>query len=56
MKVDVNSFEVIEKHVMLELDTHLSFPIYIRDKGKYYVYPENYQSSGDCDTYIRHFP
>ena len=44
LKVDVNSFEVIEKHVMLELDTHLSFPIYIRDKGKYYVYPENYQS------------
>ena len=29
---------------MLELDTHLSFPIYIRDNEKLYVYPENYQS------------
>lgn len=44
LKVDVNSCEILEKHTMLELDTHLSFPIYIRDNGKLYVYPENYQS------------
>ena len=31
---------------MLELDTHLSFPIYIWDNKKLYVYPENYQSGG----------
>ncbi len=44
LKVDISTCEIIEKHTMLELDTHLSFPIYIWDKGKLYVYPENYQS------------
>lgn len=44
LKVDINSFEILEKHTMQQLDTHLSFPIYIRDNGKLYVYPENYQS------------
>lgn len=44
LKVDISTCEIIEKHTMLELDTHLSFPIYIRDNGKLYVYPENYQS------------
>ena len=44
LKVDINSCEILEKHTMLQLDTHLSFPIYIRDNGKLYVYPENYQS------------
>lgn len=29
---------------ILELDTHLSYPIYIRENGKIYVYPENSQS------------
>lgn len=29
---------------MLELDTHLSFPIYVRENDKLYVYPENSQS------------
>ena len=29
---------------ILELDTHLSFPIIWREDGKIYVYPENYQS------------
>ena len=44
LKVDINSCEILEKHTILELDTHLSFPIYIRDNGKLYVYPENYQT------------
>ena len=44
LKVDISSCEILEKHTMLELDTHLSFPIYIHDNGKLYVYPENYQS------------
>ena len=44
LKVDVNSCEILEKHTMLELDTHLSFPIYIWENEKLYVYPENYQS------------
>lgn len=29
---------------ILELDTHLSFPIFLKENGKTYVYPENYQS------------
>ena len=46
LKVDINSCEILDKHTMLELDTHLSFPIYIWDNKKLYVYPENYQSGG----------
>lgn len=44
LKVNINSCEILEKHTMLQLDSHLSFPIYIHDNGKLYVYPENYQS------------
>lgn len=29
---------------ILELDTHLSFPAYIKQDGKIYIYPENYVS------------
>lgn len=31
---------------ILELDTHLSFPAYIKKENKTYVYPENYVSGG----------
>ncbi len=44
LKIDLPSCEIIEKKTLLELETHLSYPIYIRDNGKLYVYPENYQS------------
>lgn len=44
LKVDRNSFKVLEKKTILSLDTHLSFPIYIEEDGIIYVYPENYQS------------
>ena len=44
LKIDICTCDILEKHIILELDTHLSFPIYIRDNGKLYVYPENYQS------------
>lgn len=43
IKVDLDTFRILEKKTILELDTHLSFPIYIEDAGKLYVYPENYQ-------------
>lgn len=39
-----NEYLLDQVHPMLELDTHLSYPIYMRDQGKTYVYPENYQS------------
>lgn len=44
LKVDRQSFEVLEKKTILDLETHLSFPIYIEECGKVFVYPENYQS------------
>ena len=44
LKVDLDSCMILEKKTMLELDTHLSFPIYIENDGKIFVYPENYQS------------
>lgn len=44
LKVDRNSYMVLEKRTILSLDTHLSFPIYIEENGKIYVYPENHQS------------
>lgn len=39
-----DEYSLIDKHIILELDTHLSFPIFIKEHGKTYVYPENYQS------------
>lgn len=44
LKVDIETCQILEKKSMLELDTHLSFPIYIKENGKIFVYPENYQS------------
>lgn len=44
LRIDINSCRILEKHTILELDTHLSFPIFLRESGKIYVYPENYQS------------
>lgn len=46
LKIDKGSFEVIEKQTILAIDTHLSFPIFIENEGKIFVYPENYQSGG----------
>jgi hypothetical protein len=50
LKVERDSYEVLEKKTILDLDTHLSFPIYIEDGGEIYVYPENYQS-GELKIY-----
>ena len=44
--IDRSCFKLKEKKVILELDTHLSFPNIIKQKDKTYVYPENYQSGG----------
>lgn len=44
LRIDKNSYKVLDKKILLSLPTHLSFPIFINENGKTYVYPENYQS------------
>lgn len=48
--VDRNTMTVVNKEVVLELDTHLSFPAYFREQGKIYLYPENGEA-GDLTLY-----
>lgn len=43
--VNRKDMTITEKTNILSLPTHLSFPIYLRDNGKIYLYPENYQSN-----------
>lgn len=42
--IDKHQFKVVDKKTILSLPTHLSFPIFIKEMGKTYVYPENSQS------------
>lgn len=42
--VDREKYKIIRKSIILELDTHLSFPIIYRDGKDIYVYPENSES------------
>lgn len=44
LTVSLTDKNVTSKNDMLELDTHLSFPIFIKYQDGTYVYPENYQS------------
>lgn len=39
--IDRKTISLKERHILLELDTHLSYPAIIRHEGKVYVYPEN---------------
>lgn len=39
--IDRRTMRLKERYVLLELDTHLSYPAIIREEGKVYVYPEN---------------
>lgn len=48
--IDRKSIQLKERHVMLELDTHLSYPAIIHYNGKDYVYPEN-GASGSLNIY-----
>ena len=41
--VSRKDYRLLKVDVILDLPTHLSFPIYLEEKGKIYVYPENYQ-------------
>ncbi|MBP5769816.1 MAG: hypothetical protein J6W75_00435 [Bacteroidaceae bacterium] len=42
--IDRKTMRLKERYVMLELDTHLSYPAIIEENGRTYVYPENGQS------------
>ena len=44
IKREGNEYVLISSTPILELTTHLSFPNYINEGGKTYVYPENYES------------
>lgn len=48
--VDRKSKVLKERYVLLELDTHLSYPCIIKHEGKTYVYPEN-GASGQLNLY-----
>ena len=48
--VDKESWRVIDRKVVLELDTYLSFPCYYRENGKLFIYPEN-SASGISTIY-----
>ena len=44
--VEKKNYKLVSVDVILELDTHLSFPIFFREGDNIFVYPENYQSGG----------
>ena len=39
--IDRKTYEIKARHVILETDTHLSYPAILRKDGHIYVYPEN---------------
>ena len=41
LTIDRKTFELLRNDLVLELDTHLSFPAIIRKEGHIYIYPEN---------------
>ena len=46
LTIDRQSYVIKDVKVILQLDTHLSFPAIIREKGKVYIYPENSRAGG----------
>lgn len=50
LKIDRQTYSIVEHKEILELPTHLSFPNIIRRDGKTYIYPESGQS-GKLDVY-----
>lgn len=53
LTIDRNDFKLKKLEVVLEEDTHLSFPAIVRDKEKVYIYPEN-GASGALKMYEFH--
>lgn len=60
LTVDPSNFELKKVSIILELDTHLSFPAIFRDENNIYIYPENsengkitiYEYDETCETLI----
>lgn len=50
LHVDRKTMRLRKRHVLLELDTHLSYPAIIEKDGETYVYPEN-GASGSLKMY-----
>lgn len=50
LHIDRKSMRLRERYVLLELDTHLSYPAFIKKDGVTYVYPEN-GASGSLKMY-----
>lgn len=48
LHIDRISFKLKARFIVLQLDTHLSYPAIIRRGGKVYVYPENSASGKLC--------
>ena len=48
--IDRKTMKLKTRYVLLELDTHLSYPAIVREEGKIYVYPEN-GASGSLKMY-----
>ena len=48
--IDRNTYEIKNETVLLELETHLSFPAILRKDNCIYVYPEN-AASGELNIY-----
>lgn len=48
--VDRSSMKLVERHPLLTLPTHLSYPAIFRDKDTIWVYPEN-GASGELNLY-----
>ena len=44
LEADRQTFELRSRHIVLELDTHLSFPAIWRENGRVFIYPENWRS------------
>jgi len=39
--IDRKTFEICERYVILDIDSHLSYPAILRKEGRVFVYPEN---------------
>ena len=50
IKVSLDTYKIIDVKIILELDSHLSFPAIIRDKDRIFIYPEN-SASGKLNLY-----
>lgn len=46
LTIDRQSYVIKDVKVILQLDTHLSFPAIFRKEGKVYIYPENSRAGG----------